>query len=56
MVNVSDADGKLHLNLGSYGTPETYLVNREGLISYRIVGPISEDRWKEKMASIFDGL
>lgn len=52
-INIHDSQGKLSLDLGAYGTPETYIVNSEGIITYRLVGPLNEEKWKQKMASIF---
>lgn len=52
-VNLHDRDGKLSLDLGAYGTPETYIVNSQGIITYRLVGPLDEQKWKNKMAPVF---
>lgn len=52
-TNLHDPDGKLSLDLGAYGTPETFVVNAEGTITYRLVGPLDEKKWKNKMAAIF---
>lgn len=33
---VVDQDGRLGLDLGVYGAPETYIIDRDGIIRYRI--------------------
>jgi cytochrome c biogenesis protein CcmG/thiol:disulfide interchange protein DsbE len=38
-----DQDGKLALNFGVYGVPETYVIGKDGRIRYRQVGPLSPD-------------
>lgn len=35
-----DRDGRAGIDLGVYGVPETYVVDREGIIRFRHVGPL----------------
>jgi cytochrome c biogenesis protein CcmG/thiol:disulfide interchange protein DsbE len=37
----ADRSGRESINWGVYGVPETYLVNRDGVIAYKLVGPIT---------------
>lgn len=37
---VSDLTGKYGLELGTYGTPETFVIDGQGKLQYRIAGPI----------------
>ena len=39
---IHDVEGSLGLDLGVYGVPETFLINAEGIIQYKHVGPICE--------------
>jgi cytochrome c biogenesis protein CcmG, thiol:disulfide interchange protein DsbE len=41
-----DLDGHVGLNLGVYGTPETFLIDKEGVIRYRHVGALNADAWE----------
>ena len=43
-----DGDGNTGLNLGVYGLPETFLVDSQGTIIYKHIGPINETVWREK--------
>ena len=54
--NIQDINGSLGLDLGVYGAPETFIVDSEGIIRYKLVGIVSEDTWKNKMAPIFFNL
>lgn len=36
-----DGDGKVGINLGVYGVPETYILDRNGIIRYKYIGPIT---------------
>jgi cytochrome c biogenesis protein CcmG, thiol:disulfide interchange protein DsbE len=40
-VNIFDPEGDLSFELGVYGAPETFLVDREGIIRYHHTGYIS---------------
>ena len=46
---IFDSEGKLAIDLGVYGTPESYLIDREGRVRYRHVGPLSPDDWENAM-------
>ena len=38
---VDDPSGKLIINLGAYGTPETLFVDAKGVIQKRFIGPVT---------------
>ena len=38
-----DASGRTAIDWGVYGVPETYLVDRNGTIVYKLVGPVTAD-------------
>jgi cytochrome c biogenesis protein CcmG, thiol:disulfide interchange protein DsbE len=38
-----DANGRASIDWGVYGVPETFVVGRDGLIAYKLVGPITPD-------------
>ena len=42
-----DKDGKIAIDWGVYGIPETFIVNSEGIIKYRHVGPITHEEYKK---------
>lgn len=41
----NDAHGSTAIDLGIYGTPETYVINPQGRIVYRHVGVINQSIW-----------
>lgn len=41
-----DREGKLAIDLGVYGTPETFLIDKKGIITYRHIGVVDETVWK----------
>ncbi|MFT5781008.1 MAG: cytochrome c biogenesis protein CcmG/thiol:disulfide interchange protein DsbE [Pseudomonas sp.] len=55
-LNIDDAKGSLGLNLGVYGAPETFLVDKDGIIRHKFVGVIDERIWREQLAGLYQGL
>ena len=45
----SDRDGRVGIDFGVYGVPETFLVNEKGVIIEKITGPISQPILQEKL-------
>ena len=48
-LTVSDPDGRLSIDYGVYGAPETFLIGRDGVIRYKQIGPITEDAWQKEI-------
>ncbi|MCW0218446.1 MAG: DsbE family thiol:disulfide interchange protein [Prosthecobacter sp.] len=44
----SDISGKVAIDLGVYGAPETFLVDAKGIIRYRHVGTLNEASWTKE--------
>ncbi len=42
MVVLSDVEGRTALNWGIYGAPETFLVDGQGIVRWRHVGPLTD--------------
>jgi cytochrome c biogenesis protein CcmG/thiol:disulfide interchange protein DsbE len=38
-----DSDGRAGIDWGVYGVPETFIVRGDGVIAYKVIGPISAD-------------
>ena len=48
----NDQSGRLALDLGVSGAPETFIIDRTGRIRYKLVGPITPERWRDEMAPL----
>ena len=46
-VIVFDPSGKIGIDLGVYATPETFLVNQQGVILHKHIGAIDSKVWEE---------
>ncbi len=45
---LNDHDGKLALQLGVYGAPETYLIDGDGIIRFRYAGELNQQVWQQQ--------
>ncbi|MFC0665741.1 DsbE family thiol:disulfide interchange protein [Azotobacter chroococcum] len=55
-LNIRDEQGSLGLDLGVYGAPETFLIDRHGIIRHKFVGVIDERVWREQLAARYQEL
>lgn len=46
---ISDADGRAFFNYGVYGVPESYLIDKAGVIRYKVTGVISMQSWNDTL-------
>jgi cytochrome c biogenesis protein CcmG/thiol:disulfide interchange protein DsbE len=49
VLSASDNDGRVGIDYGVYGAPETYLIDRDGVIRFKQIGPVTPDIWQEKI-------
>lgn len=54
--NIVDADGTLGIDLGVFGAPETYVIDRAGIIRYKFVGVIDERVWMRDIEPVYQRL
>jgi len=48
-LSVYDVDGRVGMDYGVYGVPETYLIDKQGVIRYKQIGPVSREVLKNKI-------
>lgn len=53
---VVDRDGRLGLDLGVTGAPETYVIDQEGSVRLRYQGPLDEYVWQEHFQPLLERL
>jgi len=44
-----DLSGKVGIDYGVTGTPESYVIDKEGIVRMKHIGPIDPDVWKNKI-------
>ncbi len=52
----SDQNGRIGIDWGVYGVPETYLVDAGGRIRYKKVGPMDQEFLDQTMLPLIEGL
>jgi cytochrome c biogenesis protein CcmG/thiol:disulfide interchange protein DsbE len=44
-----DADGRSSIDYGVYGAPESFLIDKNGVIRFKQIGPITDEVWNNKI-------
>ena len=52
----ADIDGKVGIEWGVYGVPETFVIDRDGKIAYKHVGPITERDLRDTIMPLVEKL
>jgi len=55
-TSLVDQDGRVGINLGVYGVPETFVVDKQGIIRYKQIGPLTPEVWEQKIAPLIKTL
>jgi cytochrome c biogenesis protein CcmG/thiol:disulfide interchange protein DsbE len=55
-LNIFDPKGQLGFDLGVYGAPETYLIDKEGYVRYRHVGVVDTKVWTQTLEPLYTKL
>lgn len=45
LTSAFDEQGKVGIDYGVYGVPETYVIDRQGIIRHKVIGPITQEKW-----------
>jgi cytochrome c biogenesis protein CcmG/thiol:disulfide interchange protein DsbE len=48
-LNGYDPDNTVGIHWGVYGAPETFVVDQDGIIRYKHIGPIDREVWEKKL-------
>jgi cytochrome c biogenesis protein CcmG, thiol:disulfide interchange protein DsbE len=52
---IVDRQGQAGLDFGVYGVPETFVLDAQGVIVHKQIGPMSEQQWREQVAPLLAG-
>jgi len=55
-VTVFDAAGRIAIDYGVYGVPETYVIDRNGIIRYKHIGPLTPQITQKKLRPLIEEL
>jgi cytochrome c biogenesis protein CcmG/thiol:disulfide interchange protein DsbE len=51
IASAFDADGRVGIDWGVYGAPETFLVDPEGTVIYKHLGPLDAEIWQREFVA-----
>ena len=52
VASAVDADGRVGIDYGVYGVPETYVIDQAGVIRYKHIGPVTRETVEKKIAPL----
>ena len=55
-VIIVDADGRVGIDWGVYGVPESFVVDKQGVIRYKQIGPITPEDWEKTLLPLIQKL
>jgi cytochrome c biogenesis protein CcmG/thiol:disulfide interchange protein DsbE len=55
-LTVFDAAGRIAIDYGVYGVPETYVIDRQGIIRYKHIGPLTPQVAEKKLRPLIQEL
>lgn len=54
--NLMDMDGRVGMDFGVYGLPETYLIDRDGVVRFKHAGALTPEVVQQKLLPLLKGL
>ena len=48
-VSIVDQDGRVGIDFGVYGVPETFVVDKQGVIRFKQIGPVTAESLDRKI-------
>ena len=55
-ASLFDADGRVGIDYGVYGVPETFVIDRKGVIRYKHIGPLTPEVLRERIEPLLKSL
>lgn len=55
-LSVKDNDGRIGIEYGVYGVPETFVIDKNGVIRYKQIGPVTEEVWQKTLLPLIQKL
>jgi cytochrome c biogenesis protein CcmG/thiol:disulfide interchange protein DsbE len=55
-VTIVDQDGRIGIDFGVYGVPESFLIDKAGIIRYKQIGPFTEEALRDKLIPLIKEL
>lgn len=56
LANAFDNDGRVGIDWGVYGTPETFIVDQQGIIRHKHIGPLTQEVVRDEILPLVEKL
>ena len=56
VASAFDADGRVGIDWGVYGTPETFVIDKQGIIRHKVIGPVTVEIWQQELLPLINKL
>lgn len=54
--SIKDPTGETGIEFGVYGVPETFVIDKKGVIRYKQIGPLNEEAWNKTIHPLIQKL
>ena len=48
-ASISDRDGRVGIDYGVYGVPETFVIDKAGIVRHKHIGPVTPEVWERDL-------
>jgi cytochrome c biogenesis protein CcmG/thiol:disulfide interchange protein DsbE len=55
-LSVVDRDGRVGIDWGVYGVPETFIIDKEGIIRHKQIGPVTAESLRDEVVPMIKSL
>lgn len=55
-ASAMDVDGRVGMDFGIQGVPETFVIDGQGRVRYRHVGPVTSEIWRDRLLPVIRSL
>jgi cytochrome c biogenesis protein CcmG/thiol:disulfide interchange protein DsbE len=56
VYNLYDDEGRLGLDLGVYGAPETFVIDSAGIVRFKHVGVVNQQVWQDSLLPVLNSI
>jgi cytochrome c biogenesis protein CcmG/thiol:disulfide interchange protein DsbE len=54
MATAFDMDGRVGIDWGAYGAPETFLVDENGIVIHKHIAPLTREIWERDFVPLIN--
>jgi cytochrome c biogenesis protein CcmG, thiol:disulfide interchange protein DsbE len=55
-ASLIDRDGRIGIDYGVYGVPETFVIDAAGIVRFKHIGPLTQEVWTRQLAPLLESL